>query len=95
MDAKSYKRSSVTLAPGAGLGYGYGYPSGGGRGSLDLSDGYEASTDDGPLPERIAKGVKTAFTHLRKGLEDSARLDRSWGLVWGDPELRKVVLKSS
>lgn len=95
MDAKAYKRSSLTVVPGLAPTYGYGFPNDGGRGSLDLGDTYDTGVEDGPLPERLAKGVKLAFTHLRKGLEDSARLDRSWSLVWGDPELRKVVLKSS
>jgi hypothetical protein len=74
MDAKAYKRSSLTVVPGMGPAYGYGYTNEGGRGSLDLGDTYDAGAEDGPLPERLAKGVKLAFTHLRKGLEDSARL---------------------
>ena len=95
MDAKAQRRSSAQFAQLASPPYAGGLYAQAGRGSLDLGERYDAGEDDGPLPARFAKGLKVALVHLKKGLEDSARLDRSWGLVWGDPELRLVVLKSS
>ena len=80
MDAKAQRRSSAQFAQLA---------------SPPYAGGLYAQAGRGPLPARFAKGLKVALVHLKKGLEDSARLDRSWGLVWGDPELRLVVLKSS
>lgn len=62
-----------------------GYPGG----VFDLNE----QADETPR-ERILSGFRSATFRIGRGLEDAWRLDRSWSLVWGDPELRLVVLKS-
>ncbi|WVQ80629.1 hypothetical protein IAT38_002734 [Cryptococcus sp. DSM 104549] len=80
--------------PSAEAGGGLGYGKGGGGGSYELGDGL--GWDGGrKASEGILGKVRDVFESLTKGFGDAVRLDRSWNLVWGDRELRTLVLKST
>lgn len=76
-------------AYGAGAGSGSGLGMGaGGRASLDFGETTgpgrafpDVSTAEGR--ERLVGTVRYALDRFRRGLNEAARLDRSWALVWG------------
>ncbi|RSH78328.1 uncharacterized protein EHS24_002047 [Apiotrichum porosum] len=94
----SYHNPSVASAPSLPrvVGQGQGYTPSHGRGmSLGLGGGpFSPAVEFTDDTDASAVGqARRAIEAVRSGVRDAVRLDRSMGLVWGDMELRSLVLK--
>ncbi|KAK6910213.1 hypothetical protein I203_104245 [Kwoniella mangroviensis CBS 8507] len=94
---RNVPRYSIPQASPLNLGGINTYSSGGGLNSPGLDVGYTQSYGGGDWTDGQYIGIRIRgmIDHLRMGLRDAVRLERSWELVWSDRELRTLVLKST
>jgi hypothetical protein len=56
---------------------------------------YGAFEGQGDWKDTSLSLFRTNVDYSRRGFNDALRMDRSWGLVWSDRELRTLVIKST